>query len=144
MPINSITLHAWRKYYEHDQSTDRMPTEPNKYDLLGFPGVVPEQPKWYIRRLWLPAENDRIAFPKFLDPIVQELGKRVNKLVNTLVEDDNKRHNELNSGAFLKKDALHILQGLGFGPLIWGEDSKVELASELEDPCPRWGVHADR
>jgi hypothetical protein len=37
MPLNPI-LHTWMKYYADDQSTNRMPTEPDKHDMLGFPG----------------------------------------------------------------------------------------------------------
>jgi hypothetical protein len=40
MPLDSThILHTWMKYYADDQSTNRMPTEPDKHDLLGFPGV---------------------------------------------------------------------------------------------------------
>jgi hypothetical protein len=119
-----------------------MPTEPDKHDLLGFPGVEAEHPKRYIRRLWLVAENDRMPFPKFLDPLVQKLGKCVNKVVNTFVQHEDKLHEELNGDDFLKEDALRILKVEGFGSLIWGEDSKVELASTLPGPRPRWGVLA--
>ncbi|KAF1828136.1 hypothetical protein BDW02DRAFT_652237 [Decorospora gaudefroyi] len=84
MPLDSThILHTWMKYYADDQSTNRMPTEPDKHDLLGFPGVEVEDPKWYIRRLWLVADNDRKPFPKFLDKEVVELAKHVNKVVNT-------------------------------------------------------------
>jgi hypothetical protein len=48
------------KYYKHN--LDRMPIEPGKHDLLGLPGVEAEDPKWYIRRLWLVAEDDRVPY----------------------------------------------------------------------------------
>jgi hypothetical protein len=146
MPLDSNhTLHAWIKYYAYDQSTDRMPTEPDKHDLIGFPGVEAEDPKWYIRRLWLVADNDRKAFPKFLDKEVVELAKHVNTVVNKLVQHEDKRDEELRGGAFLEKDALHILGFLGFGRRIWGEGSGAEtrLKSNLPGSCPRWGVDTD-
>ncbi|KAH7394838.1 hypothetical protein BKA66DRAFT_285924 [Pyrenochaeta sp. MPI-SDFR-AT-0127] len=146
MPLDSNhTLHAWMKYYQHDQSTDRMPTEPEKHYLLGFPGVEAEHPKWYIRRLWLVAEDDRIPFPKFLDKDVRELAEHVNKVVNTFVKDEDKRHEELCGGVFLEKDAVRILNYQGFGLRIWGEGSEAEtrLKSNLPGPRPRWGVNTD-
>jgi hypothetical protein len=117
MPLNH-NLHRWQKYYTHNQSADRMPTEPNKHDLLGFPGVEAEHPKSYIRRLWLVAEEDRTPFPKFLDPRVQELATQVNVVVNKFVKDEHTRHEELCGDAFLEKDALRILNYLGFGRRI--------------------------
>jgi hypothetical protein len=146
MPLeaNQI-LHAWIKYYENDQSTDRMPTEPDKRDLLGFTAVEAEDPKWYIRRLWLVAENHRTSFPKFLDNDVEELAKQVNKVVNMFVRNEDKRHEELCGGAFLEKDASRILNDLGFGSRIWGEGSgaEIRLQSNLPGPRPRWGVKTD-
>jgi hypothetical protein len=146
MPLDSNhTLHAWMKYYAYNQSTDRMPTEPDKHDLLGFPGVEAEDAKWYIRRLWLVADNDRKLFPKFLDKEVAELAKHVNKVVNMFVQHEDKRDEELRCGAFLEKDALHILGYLGFGRRIWGEGSGAEtrLKSNLPGSRPRWGVDTD-
>jgi hypothetical protein len=129
----------------HNQSADTMPTEPDKHDLLGFPGVEAEDPKWYIRRLWLVAENDRKPFPKFLDKEVVQLAQHVNKVVNTFVQHEDKRDEELRGGAFLEKDALHILGYLGFGWRIWGESSGAEtrLKSNELGPRPRWGIDTD-
>jgi hypothetical protein len=146
MPLDSNhTLHAWIKHYRHGQSTDKMPTEPDKRDLLGFTDVEAEHPKWYIRRLWLVAENDRKPFPKFLDKYVEELAKHVNKEVNTFVKHEDKRYEELCGGAFLEKDALRILNDLGFGSRIWGEGSgaEIRLQSNLPGSRPRWGVKTD-
>jgi hypothetical protein len=111
------------RYYDaDDQSTNRMPTEPDKHDLLGFPGVEAEDhPKRYIRRLWLVADNDRKPIPKFLDKEVVELAQHVNKVVNTFTQDKDKRDEELHGGAFLEKDALHILGYLGIGRRIWAK-----------------------
>jgi hypothetical protein len=122
-----------------------MPTEPEKHYLLGFPGVEAEHPKLYIRRLWLVADNDRKAFPKFLDKDVEELAKQVNKVVNTFVRNEDKRHEELCGGAFLEKDASRILNDLGFGSRIWGEGSgaEIRLQSNLPGSRPRWGVKTD-
>jgi hypothetical protein len=73
MPLESNRmLHTWMKSHNQNQNTDRMPTEPDKHYLLGFPGVEAEHPKSYIRKLWLVAEDDRKPFPKFLDILVQE------------------------------------------------------------------------
>jgi hypothetical protein len=111
-------LHAWMKYYKHNP--DSMPNEPEKHDLLGFPGVEAEDPKWYIRRLWLVTSNDRKEFPKFLDKDVCELAVHVNRVVNTVVKDADKRHEEVSSDSFLEKDAAHILDDKGFRRRIWG------------------------
>lgn len=146
MPLDSNhILHAWTKYYEHNQTTDKMPTEPDKHDLLGFPGVEAEHPRWYIRRLWLVAENDRNTFPRFLDKDVQELAKHVNKVVNGFTKHEDRRYEELSGGAFLEKDASRILNDLGFGSRIWGEGSGAEmrLKSKLPGSSPRWGVKTD-
>jgi hypothetical protein len=143
MPLDSTqNLHTWIKYYNHPE---RMPTVPDKHDLLGFPGVEAEHPKCYIRMLWLVAEDDRIAFPKFLDKDVCELAKRVNKVVNTVVQDEDKRHEELSGDAFLEEDAVRILETEGFGWRIWGEESGAEtrLNSNLSGPRPRWGIDTD-
>jgi hypothetical protein len=122
-----------------------MPTEPGKHDLFGFPGVEAEHPKQYIRRLWLVATNDRIAFPKFLDQTVCELAERVNKVVNTFVEDKDKRDEELRGGAFLQEDAVRILENERFGARIWGEGSGAEnrLQSNQSGQRPHWGVQRD-
>ena len=125
---------------------EKMPDEPHKHDLLGFPSVKAEDSKVYIRKLWLVAENDRIQKPKFLDPGVVELADCVNKVVNTFVKDEDKRHKELCGGAFLEKDAVHILHSLGFGLRIWGEGSGADtrLGSDYYPrPPPRWGVDTD-
>ncbi|RYN78726.1 hypothetical protein AA0119_g13545 [Alternaria tenuissima] len=122
-----------------------MPTEPEKHGLLGFTDVEAEHPRWYIRRLWLVADNDRKRFPVFLDPQVQELATQVNRVVNRFVNDEDMRHEELCGGAFLEKDAAHILDELGFGPRIWGDNSgaEIRLRSNLPGSRPRWGVRAD-
>ncbi|KAF2023779.1 hypothetical protein EK21DRAFT_94639 [Setomelanomma holmii] len=146
MPLDAnYTLHAWTKSNNHNHNTDRMPTEPDKHDLLGFPGVEAEHPKWYIRRLWLVAEDDRVQFPKFLDKDVCELAKLANKVVKTFVLDEDKRHEELCGDAFLQTDASRILNDLGFGWRIWGEGSGAEarLMSNLGGFRPRWGVGTD-
>jgi hypothetical protein len=96
--VSNYILHTWTKDSAHNQGTDRMPTEPEKHYLLGFPGVEAEHRKLYIRRLWLVADNDRKAFPKFLDKDVEELAKQVNKVVNTFVRNEDKRHEELCGG----------------------------------------------
>ena len=69
----------------------------------------------------------------------------MNKVVNTFAQDEEKRDEELRGGAFLEKDALHILGYLGFGWHIWGEGSGAEtrLMSNEPGPCPRWGVETD-
>jgi hypothetical protein len=36
------------KYYKHNP--DSMPAEPDKHDMLGFPGVEAEHPKYCTRR----------------------------------------------------------------------------------------------
>lgn len=122
-----------------------MPTEPDRHNLLGFRDIEAEDPKWYIRRLWLVADNDRKPFPKFLDKDVQELAKHVNKVVNMFAKHEDKRYEELRGGAFLQKDASHILDDLGFGSRVWGEDSgaEIRLQSNLSGPRPRWGVRTD-
>ncbi|KAF2023024.1 hypothetical protein EK21DRAFT_119154 [Setomelanomma holmii] len=118
-----------------------MPTNPDNHYLLGFPGLDAEDPKWYIRRLWLVADNDRIPRPKFLDKEVQKLAEHVNKVVNTFVKDEDKRQEELRGGAFLENDALRILNNGGFGRSIWGSEAMAGLNSGyyIGHP-PRWGV----
>ncbi|KAI2479952.1 hypothetical protein Ptr902_08133 [Pyrenophora tritici-repentis] len=110
MPLDSNhTLHAWIKFYKYNHDTERMSTEPHKHDLLGFPGVEIDEPKKFIRRLWLVVNNDRISKPQFLDKHV-DLAERVNSVVNTFLrKDEDKRYEELCGGAFLEKDAMHIL-----------------------------------
>ncbi|KAI5361083.1 hypothetical protein J4E82_011744, partial [Alternaria postmessia] len=146
MPLDSNrTLHAWMKEYKQKKNKDKMPTEPEKRGLLGFTDVEAEHPKLYIRRLWLVAENDRKPFPVFLDPQVQELATQVNEVVNTFVKDEDMRHEELCGGAFLEKDAAHILDDLGFGSRIWGDGSgaEIRLGSNLPGSRPRWGVYTN-
>ncbi|KAF2022575.1 hypothetical protein EK21DRAFT_95599 [Setomelanomma holmii] len=105
-----------------------------------------EHPKWYIRRLWLVAEDDRVRFPKFLNKDLLELAGHVNKVVNTFVRDEDKRHEELCGDAFLEKDASRIMSDLGFGRGILGEGSGAE--ARLKSDCysghpPRWGIDTD-
>jgi hypothetical protein len=117
MPLEANhNLYTWMKYYE--RTPDSMLSELDKYDLLGFLGVKAEHRKCYIRRLWLVAEDDRKEFPKFLDNDVCELAVHVNEVVNAVVKDANKRHKELCSNSFLKKDAAHILDNKDFGRRI--------------------------
>jgi hypothetical protein len=143
MPLDTNrTLHAWIKS-QYDQNTDIMPTEPGMHGLLGFPDVEAKHHKWYIRELWLVAEDDRKPYPKFLDRNVLELADHVNKVVNTFVQNEDKRDEELCGGAFLEKDAVRILNDKGFGQRIWGEGSRAETrlkSSYLLGPPPRWGV----
>jgi hypothetical protein len=94
MPLDSNhSLHTWMKYYKHNP--DRMPTEPDQHDLLGFPGVEAEHHKCYTRRLWLVAEDDRKPYPKFLDIVVQELALHVNRVIHTLTKAEDKLGEEL-------------------------------------------------
>jgi hypothetical protein len=51
-----------------------------------------------------------MSFPKFLDEDDRELATLVNKIVNTVVKDEDKRHEELSGDAFLEKDAVRILK----------------------------------
>ena len=131
------------KYYKHNP--DRMPTEPDKHDLLGFPGVEAEHHKCYIRRLWLAAEDDRIPYPKFLDKNVQDLALRINQVVNALTKAEDKLGEELSGDAFLEKDAARILDDEGFGGRIWGPHPEAEarLQSNLPGTRPRWSVETD-
>jgi hypothetical protein len=146
MPLeaNQI-LHAWIKHYENDQSTDRMPTEPDKHDLLGFNGVKAEDPKWYIRRLWLVAENDRKPFPKFLDNDVQKLATHVNNVVNEFAKHEGLPAEKVCGGAFLEEEASYILDYRGFGWRIWSKDNgaEIRLQSNLSGSRPQWGVKTD-
>jgi hypothetical protein len=144
MPLDlNKNLHSWIKHYKNDP--ERRPAAPDKHDLLGFPGVEAEHPKCYIRRLWLAAEDDRIPFPKFLDKDVCELASLVNKVVNTVAKDENKRYEELSGDAFLQKDAANILDNKGFGWRIWGDhpEAVARLSSNLPSTCPRWGTEMD-
>ena len=146
MPLESNrTLHTWMKYYAQKQIAENMPAEPDKHDLLGFPNIEAEHPKWYIRKLWLVAENDRVEYPKSLDSNVLGLEKEAKKVIKKYVKNEHERYKELCGGAFLKKEAVHILKKLRFGQRIWGEDSGVEtrLKSNLPGERPRWGVHTD-
>jgi hypothetical protein len=123
MPLDSTrTLHAWIKQWKRDKNVDHMPTDLAKHFLLGFPGVEAKEPKYYIRDLWLVAENDRTQYPKFTDSMVREFADHTNIVVRTLVKDDEKRHEELNSGAFLEADAIRILVDEKFGSRIWGKN----------------------
>jgi hypothetical protein len=70
--------------------------------------------------LWLVAGNDRKEFPKLLDNDVCELAVHVNEVVNTVVKDADKRHEELCGDSFLEKDAARILDNKGFRRRIWG------------------------
>jgi hypothetical protein len=123
-----------------------MPTEPENTSLLGFPNVEAEHPKYYIRRLWLVASNDRIPFPKFLDPKVCLLAAQVNRVVNTFVGDEDLLHEELSGNAFLEKDASRLLYYQGLGREIWG-GPVVKLTTRLKtNACgqpPRWGVDTE-
>jgi hypothetical protein len=95
-----------------------MPIMPDERDLLGLPGVKAEQPKIYLRRLWLPAENDRVTYLKFHDTDIAEMTKHAYKVINDFSKCDEKMHEELQSGSFLEKDAEHILEGRGYGRRI--------------------------
>ncbi|KAJ6284343.1 hypothetical protein J3E71DRAFT_377966 [Bipolaris maydis] len=148
MPIDlNSTLHSWIKSYTK-QPIKNMPTEPDKCDLLGFPGIQAEHTKEYslgtkyIRKLWLVAENDRTLHPKFLDSVVIKFAEQVNKVVNEFAQKEDKRYKELCGDAFLEKEAVHILKDLKFGQEIWGENSgaKTRLKSNLQGQRPRWGV----
>lgn len=146
MPLESNhILHTWMKYYAQNQSTENMPTEPDKHDLLGFTNIEAEHPRWYMRRLWLVAENDRVEHPKFLDSEVLELEKEAKKVIKKYVKNEHERYEESGGDAFLKKEAVHILKELRFGQRIWGEDSgaEIRLKSNLPGERPRWGVHTD-
>jgi hypothetical protein len=148
MPLDSTrTLHAWIKQWKRDKSVDHMPTDPAKHFLLGFPGVEAKEPKYYIRDLWLVTENDRTQYPKFTDSIVRKFADHINLVVRTLVKDDEKRHEELNSDAFLEADAKRILVDEKFGSRIWGKMFEAEgclwKANAPKSERPRWGVEID-
>jgi hypothetical protein len=121
-----------------------MPTSPNERDLLGFPGIKADHSKIYLRRLWLPAENDRATYPKFYDTDIAEMAKHAYKVINNFAKCDKKIHEELQSGAFLEKEADRILEGRKYGRRIWGEEcgAKQRLKSDLGGSYPRWGVMA--
>jgi hypothetical protein len=121
-----------------------MSTNPDEHDLLGFPGVKAEQSKIYLRRLWLPAENDRATYPKFHDTDIAEMARLAYKVINNLAKCNERFHEELQTGSFLKTDAERILEGRGYGHRIWGEDygAAQRLKSNLESSYPRWGVLA--
>ncbi|KAL1640738.1 hypothetical protein SLS61_010227 [Didymella pomorum] len=121
-----------------------MSINPDKHDLLGFPGVKAEQSKIYLRRLWLPAENDRTTYPKFHDTDITEMARLAYKVINNLAKCNENFHKELQTGNFLRKDAERILEGRGYGRRIWGEDygAARRLKSNLEGSYPRWGVLA--
>ena len=69
----------------------------------------------------------------------------MNKVVREFMKEEDKRHEELCAGSFLEKDAVRILDDLGFGWRIWGEGSGAEtrLKSSLPGSRPRWGVDSD-
>ncbi|KAF3027582.1 hypothetical protein E8E11_000011, partial [Didymella keratinophila] len=123
-------------------SAEEMPAGPNERDLLGFPGVDAEHPKVYLRRLWLPAENDRTTYPKFYDTDIIEMAKLASRVVNSLANNVKKLHEQLQDGAFLKAEANRILEVKGYGRRIWGEDcgASSRLKSNLGGTYPRWGA----
>ncbi|KAF3036746.1 hypothetical protein E8E11_005759 [Didymella keratinophila] len=86
-------------------SAENLSTDPNEHDLLGFPGVKAGHPKTYLRRLWLPAENDRITYPRFYDTTINDMAKHANGVVNDLANDAARRNEELQGGAFLESEA---------------------------------------
>jgi hypothetical protein len=119
MPLDlTSNNHTWVECCYHDHNTERMPIMPDERDLLGLPGVKAEQPKIYLRRLWLPAENDRVTYLKFHDTDIAEMTKHAYKVINDFSKCDEKMHEELQSGSFLEKDAEHILEGRGYGRRI--------------------------
>ncbi|KAF3032318.1 hypothetical protein E8E12_001862 [Didymella heteroderae] len=91
-------------------SAENLSAHPNEHDLLGFPGVKAEHPKVYLRRLWLPAENDRTTYPKFHDTNIIEMATLASKVVNGLAKDTTKLHEQLQGCAFLKAEANWILE----------------------------------
>jgi hypothetical protein len=119
-----------------------MPADPKECNLLGFPGVEAEHPKVYLRRLWLPAENDRTAYPRFHDTDIIEMAKLASRVVNSLASDVTKLNEELKGGAFLEAEAKWILEDKGYGRRIWGEDcgANTRLKSNLGGTYPRWGA----
>jgi hypothetical protein len=143
MPLESNRiLHNWIKRHQSDQGTAKMLTDPSEHDLLGFPGIKAEHPKFYLRRLWLPAENDRALYPRFYDTDISEVAILVNRVINDLAKQDERLHAELQGNAFLEVDADRILEGNGYGLRIWGDECGAErrLKSNLEGPRPRWGA----
>lgn len=113
---------------------------PNEHDLLGFPSVKAEHPKVYLRRLWLPAENDRTTYPKFHDTNIIEMATLASEVANGLAKDTTKLHEQLEGCAFLKAEADWILEERGYGRRVWGEDCGVNtrLKNNLEGTYPRW------
>jgi hypothetical protein len=94
------SVHLWiKEYRSEDKPPDKIPVDPEKMDLLGFPGVELEHTKVYIRRLWLASANDRIQRPRFLNHNVTEMVALTNKVVNRLVNDANARFEGLQSEA---------------------------------------------
>jgi hypothetical protein len=117
-----------------------MPDDSSEHDLLGFPGVGAEQPKVYLRRLWLPAENDRTTYPKFYNTNIIEMANLASKVVNRLAKDTTRLHEQLQGCAFLKAEANWILEEKGYGLRVWGEDcgANTRLKSNLRGTYPRW------
>jgi hypothetical protein len=123
-------------------SAENLSADPNEHDLLGFPGVKAEHPKIYLRRLWLPAENDRTTYPRFYDTTINEMAQLANRVVNSLTNDAARRNEELQGGAFLESEANWILEVKRYGSRIWGEDygASTRLKSNLGGLYPRWGA----
>ncbi|KAF3032560.1 hypothetical protein E8E12_001883 [Didymella heteroderae] len=123
-------------------SAENLSADPNEHDLLGFPGVKAEHPKIYLRRLWLPAENDRTTYPRFYDTTIKEMAQLANRVVNSLANDAARRNEELQGGAFLESEANWILEVKRYGSRIWGEDygTSTRLKSNLGGIYPRWGA----
>lgn len=123
-------------------SAENLSADPNEHDLLGFPGVKAEHPKIYLRRLWLPAENDRTTYPRFYDTTIIDMAKLASRVVNNLANDAARRNEELQGGAFLECEANRILEVKGYGRRIWGEDcgASTRLKSNLGGAYPRWGA----
>ncbi|KAF3031151.1 hypothetical protein E8E11_010548 [Didymella keratinophila] len=121
-------------------SAENLCDHPDEHDLLGFPGVKAEHPKVYLRRLWLPAENDRITYPKFHDTKISDMASLASKVVNGLAKDTAKLKEQLQGCAFLKAEANWILEERGYGRCVWGEDcgANIRLKSNLEGTYPRW------
>lgn len=99
-------------------STGDLSADPNEHDLLGFPGVKAEHPKIYLRRLWLPVENDRTIYPRFHNTTIGEIAQLASRVINSLANDATRRIEELQGGAFLESDANRILEVKGYGRRI--------------------------
>ena len=123
-------------------SVENLSADPNEHDLLGFPGIKAEHPKIYLRRLWLPAENDRTIYPRFHDTTIGEMAQLASRVINSLAKDAARRNKELQGGAFLESEAIRILEVERYGIRIWGEDygASTRLKSNLGGTYPRWGA----